>query len=140
MQAQPGVRPLVARASRWSRAADVLQRLTTELAFIAGTHDDLEAVLATRAVRDGLRCGPLTFPNYRLVPDARWLLDLPRERVGARSARERERGVAVHVLGVKTLRRYGFADGASPRTNAPRPGFVRRERRGRFVAYVSCPP
>ncbi len=120
--------------------ADVLQRLTTELAFIAGTHDDLEAVLATRAVRDGLRCGPLTFPNYRLVPDARWLLDLPRERVGARSARERERGVAVHVLGVKTLRRYGFADGASPRTNAPRPGFVRRERRGRFVAYVSCPP
>jgi hypothetical protein len=117
----------------------VLDRLTTELAFIDGTHRDLDAILATRAVRAGLRCGPLTFPNYRLVPDARWLLDLPAERVGARSARRRATGVAIFVLGEKTLRRYGFADGASPRTNAPDPGFVRGPRRGRFVAYVSCP-
>jgi hypothetical protein len=116
----------------------VLDRLTTELAFIAGTHRDLEAILATPAVRDGLGCGPLTFPNYRLVPDARWLLDLPAERVGARSARRRATGVAVFVLGEKTLRRYGFADGASPRTNAPDPGFLRGPRRGRFVAYVAC--
>lgn len=118
--------------------ADVLDRLTTELAFTKGTHDDLEAVLATRTVREGLRCGPLTFPNYRLVPDARWLLDLPQERVGARSARRRPRGAAVFVLGNKPLRRYGFADGASPSTNAPDPGFVRGERRGRFVAYAAC--
>jgi hypothetical protein len=117
----------------------VLDRLTTELAFVDGTRRDLEAVLATPAVRDGLRCGPLTFPNYRLVPDARWLLDLPAGRVGARSARRRATGVAIFVIGEKTLRRYGFADGASPRTNAPDPGFVRGPRRGRFVAYVSCP-
>ena len=119
--------------------AHVVDRLTTELAFIEGTHADLVAVLGTPEVRAALRCGPLTFPNYRLVPDARWLLDLPAERVGARSARRRAHGAAIFVVGEKTLRRYGFADGASPRTNAPDPGFVRGPRRGRFVAYVSCP-
>ena len=117
----------------------VVDRLTAELAFIDATHQDLDAILHTREVRDGLRCGPLTFPNYRLVPDARWMLDLPRERVGARSALRRDRGVAMFVVGRKTLRRYGFADGASPSTNAPDPGFVRSVRRGRFVAYVACP-
>ena len=70
-----------------------------------------------------MRCGPLTFPNYRLVPDTRWMLDLPRERVGARGRRGgASRGVAIFVLGDKALRRYGFADGASPPTNAARPG------------------
>ena len=86
------------------------------------------------------RCGPLTFPNYRLVPDARWILDLPRERVGARSALRRTSGAALFVIGEKSLRRYGFADGASPSTNAPDPGFVPVARRGRFVAYAACPP
>jgi hypothetical protein len=118
--------------------AVVVDRLTAELAFTEASHRDLDAILRTRAVRDGLRCGPLTFPNYRLVPDARWLLDLPAERVGARSAQRRARGVAIFVVGEKALRRYGFADGASPSTNAPDPGFARAERRGRFVAYVSC--
>ena len=117
----------------------VVDRLTAELAFIEGTHADLDAILATPEVRAGMRCGPLTFPNYRLVPDARWMLDLPADRVGARSARRRDAGVAIFVVGRKTLRRYGFADGASPTTNAPDPGFVRGPRRGRFVAYVACP-
>lgn len=116
----------------------VVDKLTAELAFIDASHDDLDAILRTREVREGMRCGPITFPNYRLVPDTRWMLDLPRERVGARSALRRARGVAIFVVGDKSLRRYGFADGASPLTNAPDPGFVRAVRRGRFVAYVSC--
>ena len=41
--------------------------------------------------------------------------------------------------GDKPLRRYGFADGASPSTNAPDPGFVPVARAGMFVAYASCP-
>lgn len=117
----------------------VVEKLTAELAFLDESHRDLEAILATREVRRGMACGPLTFPNYRLVPDARWMLDLPPGRVGARSARRRDRGVAIFVVGEKALRRFGFADGASPSTNAPDPGFVRAARRGRFVAYVSCP-
>jgi hypothetical protein len=90
-------------------------------------------------VQKGLRCGPLTFPNYRLVPDARWVLDLPQSRVGARSARRRERGAAVFVLGTKALKRFGFAQGASPSTNVPDPGFERAVVRRYFAAYVSCP-
>ena len=120
--------------------APVLERLVTELRFTRATHDELVTLLEDPKVQAGMRCGPLTFPNFRLVPDARWILDLPADRVGARSARRRESGVAVFVVGQKALKRYGFADGASPRTNAPDPGFAPVARVGRFSAYASCPP
>ena len=67
--------------------APVVNRLVAELRFIEGTHSGLRAILDDPAVRRDMRCGPLTFPTYRLVPDARWMLDLPAARVGARSAR-----------------------------------------------------
>jgi hypothetical protein len=118
--------------------ADVFDRLATELRFIRHTHEDLVAVLDTRQVADGRRCGPVTLPNYRLVPDTRWILDASQSEVGARSARERRHGVALFYVGEKLMRRYGFADGASPRTNAPSEGFVRAVRVGGFTAYVSC--
>ena len=114
-------------------------RLATELRFIRDTHRELSALLHAPPVQEAMRCGPLTFPNYRLVPDARWILDLPRERVGSRSARRRDRGVAVFMLGDKALRRFGFAQGASPTTNVPDPGFTRVAVRGYFSAYASCP-
>ncbi len=113
--------------------------LADELRFGRGIHDDLAALLHTPQVQAGLRCGPLTFPNYRMVPDARWMLDLPREAVGARSALRRDRGVAVFTIGRDTLRRYGFADGASPLTNVPDPGFAPITRVRRLSAYSACP-
>ena len=113
-------------------------RLATELRFIRDTHDELKALLQSPPVERPLQCGPLTFPNYRLVPDARWILDLPRERVGSRSARRRDSGVAIFMLGDKALRRFGFAQGASPTTNVPDPGFTRVAVRGHFSAYVAC--
>jgi hypothetical protein len=118
--------------------APVLQRLTDELRFSDEVHADLVRIVDAPEVRRDLRCGALTFPNYRLVPDARWILDLPRERVGARSAKRREHGVAIFPIELKTLERYGFADGASPSTNVPDPGFVPVARRGRFAAYSAC--
>jgi Dolichyl-phosphate-mannose-protein mannosyltransferase len=118
--------------------APVVNRLTAELRFIRGTHAELRAVLDAPAVQRSLACGPLTFPNYRLVPDARWMLDLPASRVGARSARRRERGVAMFVVGAKELERFGFAAGASPSTNVPDRGFVPIARNARYVAYASC--
>jgi hypothetical protein len=142
------------RRGRWKRAsiaAGVLglagvavlapstARVGEELRFIRTTHAELVALLDDPRVQRGRRCGPITFPNYRLVPDTRWHLDAPREAVGARSARRRDRGVAIFVLTRKGLRRFGFADGASPTTNVPDPGFAPAARRGRFVAYVSCP-
>jgi hypothetical protein len=118
--------------------APVVGTLRGELRFIKGSHDDLVAILHAPAVQRDLRCGPLTFPNYRLVPDSRWLLDVQAHRVGARSARRRSRGVAIFVLGAKELKRYGFAAGASPSTNVPDPGFVPIARNGRFSAYAAC--
>jgi hypothetical protein len=119
--------------------ADAFDRLATELRFIRSTHDGLTAVLRTSEVRGARACGPVTLPNYRLVPDTRWILDATQKQVGSRSARPRTSGVALLLVGEKLLRRYGFADGASPKTNAPPEGFVRGPRRGGFTAYVSCP-
>jgi hypothetical protein len=112
--------------------------LADELRFGRGIHDDLRALLHSEQVQADLRCGPITFPNYRMVPDARWMLDLPRSDVGARSAKRRDRGVAVFTIGRDTLRRYGFADGASPLTNVPDPGFLPLVRVGRLSAYSAC--
>jgi hypothetical protein len=112
--------------------------LADELRFGRDIHDDLEALVHDRSVQADLRCGPLTFPNYRMVPDARWMLDAPRSAVGARSARRRAHGVAVFTIGRDALRRYGFADGASPLTNVPDPGYAPLVRTGMLSAYSSC--
>jgi len=114
-------------------------RISDELRFIRVSHDGLVALLDAPEVRAAMRCGPLTFPNYRLVPDARWHLDLPRERVTARSARRRPYGVAIFALTPKGLRRFGFADGASALTNLPDPGYTPLARNERFSAYARCP-
>jgi hypothetical protein len=118
--------------------APVVNRLIAELRFIRGTHVELVSILRDPAVQRALPCGPLTFPNYRLVPDARWILDLPAQRVGARSARRRDRGVAMFVVGSKELERFGFAAGASPSTNVPDPGFAPIARNARYAAYAAC--
>jgi hypothetical protein len=118
--------------------APVVNTLRGELRFIKGSHDDLVAILDEPAVRRDMRCGPITYPNYRLVPDTRWLLDLPARRVGARSAQRHTRGVAMFVLGTKELQRYGFAAGASPSTNVPDPGFSPIAHNARFAAYAAC--
>jgi hypothetical protein len=118
--------------------ADAFDKLATEMRFIRRTHDDLTAVLRTPQVTAGRRCGPVTLPNYRLVPDTRWLLDASGRQVGARSAAAHREGVALVFVGRKLLSRYGFAAGTSPRTNAPPPGYVRSVRRGGFTAYVNC--
>jgi hypothetical protein len=119
--------------------ADAFSRLATELRFIRSTHDDLAAVLHTPQVRAARHCGAVTLPNYRLVPDTRWILHAGPRQVGSRSARKRTSGVALLLVGDKLLRRYGFADGASPATNAPPAGFLRSVHRGGVTAYVSCP-
>jgi hypothetical protein len=118
--------------------APVVNRLVAELRFIQGTHAGLRSILDDPAVRRDMRCGPITFPTYRLVPDTRWMLDLPAGGVGARSARRRARGVAIFLVGTKELERFGFAAGTSPTTNVPDPGFVPIARNGRYAAYASC--
>jgi hypothetical protein len=117
--------------------------LRSELRFIDRTHDELTALLAAPRVRAGMRCGPLTFPTYRLVPDARWRLHAGpqaiRTRAGAGGAVRSPGAVAVYIAGdEKFARRFGRADGVSRATNRPpvgAPDVVR----GPFRAYDSCP-
>jgi hypothetical protein len=116
--------------------APSLTNVREEIRFIRATHDSLIATLDDPAVRDGMRCGALTFPTYRLVPDAKW--HLPDATIGARSARRRDRGVEVFALGQKALRRYGFAAGTSPSVNLPTEGFTPVARHGILAAYARC--
>ena len=116
--------------------APSLTNVREELRFIRATHDSLIALLDDPSVREGLKCGPLTFPTYRLVPDARWHLE--DATIGARSARRRDSGVEVFALGQKALRRYGFAAGTSPQVNIPSEGFEPIARHGLLSAYSRC--
>jgi hypothetical protein len=116
--------------------APSLTNVREEARFIRATHDSLVALLDDPAVREAMRCGTLTFPTYRLVPDARWHLE--GARIGSRSALRRERGVEVFALGQKALRRYGLAAGTSPRVNLPSPGYEPLVRHGLLAAYRRC--
>jgi 4-amino-4-deoxy-L-arabinose transferase-like glycosyltransferase len=116
--------------------APSLTNVREEVRFIRATHDSLIALLDDPRVRDAMQCGTLTFPTYRLVPDARW--HLPQARFGARSALRRERGVEVYALGQKALRRYGFAAGTSPSVNLPGEGFEPLARHGLLSAFSRC--
>jgi len=124
-----GVAFLVLKASSF-------ERLRTELRFIDSTHARLETLLASGPVREGMRCGALTFPTYRLVPDARWLLDAGPGRVRSRAEDARPGAVAVYIAGdEKFERRFGRADGVSRTTNVP-PGGTPDLRSGPFSVYV----
>ena len=119
--------------------APTVGKLHRELRFVGDTHAELAESCASPAVRRGLRCGPLTFPNYRLVPDARWLLDLPGDRVRARSQRKFPYGVEIVVYTPKAVDRFGHAAGRRPAHQRARPGFLPAVRTERFGAFVRCP-
>ena len=93
-------------------------------------------------MRDGLRCGALTFPTYRLVPDARWLLDADaravRTRAGPDESVRSPGAVAVYIAGdEKFERRFGRADGVNRATNrTPRGRPILTD--GPFRVYDMC--
>ncbi len=126
-----GIAFLAVKASSFGRLYD-------ELRFIERTHDELAGLLAEPRVRDGMRCGALTFPTYRLVPDARWLLHADARAVHTRAGGRPAGAVAVYITGdEKFERRFGRADGVSRTTNGPpagRPSVAR----GPFTAYGEC--
>ena len=48
---------------------------------------ELNGLLARPEVAAAARCGPITVPNHKLLPEVRWALDLPASGVRARSDR-----------------------------------------------------
>ena len=109
----------------------------TELRFIRATHDELRALLANEPVRAGMRCGALTFPTYRLVPDARWhARALPRPPC-ARAPRTRARArSAVYIAAERRSSRAATgAPTASSRATNALPAAAPTLRSGPFVVF-----
>jgi len=119
-----------------------LARFDAELSFRGAAHDDLVEVLGDPAVRAGMRCGPLTLPNHKLVPDTRWIADLPYERVRARAdpeVRTPRRGVAIYVTGRFALFKHALTSPNDSVLVQVPPRSYRRLKVTRFyTAYVSC--
>lgn len=119
-----------------------LARFEYELSFRGTAHDDLVELLADPRVREGLRCGPLTLPNHKLVPDSRWIADLPYEKVIARAdpkARPADRGVGIYVTSRFAMFKHAITnENDSALVQVPPAGFERVKVTSVYSAYVAC--
>jgi hypothetical protein len=123
-----------------------LSTFTNELTFRGDSHASLRTLLNDPKVRAGLRCGPVSTPNHKLIPDTRWLLDAPARKVIARSdphERSRiDRGVAIYAVNRLSLLRSGFTVGDESTQDTfdsiPMAGFTRVAFTPYYSAYVRC--
>jgi len=122
-----------------------LERFNNELSFRGEQGRSLHRLLETSAVERALRCGPVSVPTHKLIPDTRWVLGLGAGDVVARSdpsaASERKAryGVAVFPVGRTNILRTGFAVNTDAITQVPGQGFRRIATDKYFAAYVRCP-
>jgi hypothetical protein len=119
-----------------------LSRFGAELEFRGRAHQDLTEVLKDPQVQAGLRCGPLTFPNHKLLPDARWIADLPFEKVRARAdpdVGDVPKGVAIYVTSRFAIFKHALTSPSdSALVQVPPPGYERVKVTPYYAAYVSC--
>jgi hypothetical protein len=123
-----------------------LSSFTNELIFRGDSHDSLKALLKNPKVEAARRCGPISTPNHKLIPDSRWILDAKADEVIARSdakqARRIQHGVAIYAVNRTALLRSGFTDGdqsaADTFDSIPMPGFRRLAFTAYYSAYVRC--
>lgn len=131
----------------WTALRVDLARLTNELALRGDARVSLRTLLDDPAVRAAERCGPVLTPNHRIVPDVRWIMDLPDGRVIARSDEAAAPGVrsglAILPARRSILLRHGFDPvDDSPRDTAnvlPPPGYVRIATTPHYSAFARCP-
>jgi hypothetical protein len=64
---------------------DSVTSIRSELRFLADARTDVRALVDDPAVRRAARCGPISLPTYRLVPEIRLQLDADARQVVARS-------------------------------------------------------
>ena len=119
-----------------------LDYFDSELTFRGAAHDDLVRVLESREVQQGLRCGPLSVPNHKLVPDSRWILDVPEDRVIPRAepgAPKPRRGVALVVTSRFAIFKHSWSnDIDSPLIQLPPAGWRRIVTSDFYAAYARC--
>ena len=120
---------------------------TENLTFRGDSHRALVRLLDDPKVRAGLRCGPLSVPNHKLIPEARWILKAGEHGVVARSddaeVKRTRRGVALFTIDRTAFVIEQLADPTVPhnvveRELIPQPGFTRVKANGYFSAYARC--
>jgi hypothetical protein len=114
-----------------------------ELKLRGSSHRSLVDLLDQPDVRDGRRCGPVSTPNHKLVPDARWILGASADEVIPRAddteAQRIQKGVALFVVDRGALLRQALvAETDDPFDNLPLPGFKRIAFTPYYAAYVRC--
>jgi hypothetical protein len=136
-----------------------LSRFDNELRFRGQAHEDLTKVLDDPKVRAGLKCGPLTGPNHKIVPDSRWIAGLGDGDVLARAwmyrvdadpekysaadraavARAKAKGVAIVVTSRFAIFKHAWTDSSDDaRIQVPPAGFQRVKTTRFYAAYVRC--
>jgi hypothetical protein len=114
-----------------------------ELTLRGNSHRSLVQLLDKPDVKAAQRCGPVTTPNHKLVPDTRWILGADADQVVARAdpqqARRKLRGVSLFVVDRGALLRQALvADTDDPFDNVPLPGFHRLAFTDYYAAYDRC--
>lgn len=118
-------------------------KLPREVRLDRDAHAALVGLLDAPPVARAARCGPVTFPTFRLVPMARWHLNADQHAVRARpSGPPLPAGVAVTVFGDVDgglpFRRYALSGSLLPSNNTPPPGFTSVARTRFFEAFARC--
>ncbi len=120
-----------------------LNTFDNDLRYRGEAHEALEEVLAAPAVQAGLRCGPISVPSHKLLPDTRWVTDRGVDGVYARSDRAAQgklgRGVALYVTNRTALLRQALVEESDdPLNSVPLPGYVRVATTSYYAAYAKC--
>ncbi|MEI7889439.1 MAG: hypothetical protein WCI34_03925 [Actinomycetes bacterium] len=118
-------------------------KLRDEIRIDRQVHADLAGLLNRASVRKSLTCGPLTFPSFRLIPDAKLLLGDPVANVRGRAQEPSpKRGVAVTIffedVDQRIADRYGHPGINLPIDEARPPGFKYLEGNDTFSAFGRC--
>jgi hypothetical protein len=123
-----------------------LSYIENELGFRDSGHTELAAILSDPPVKRDLRCGPVSVPNHKLIPDTRWLLDRGASAVIARSQADSapsleakiQHGVAIYALGLAQVRYALVEPSDNPLDEVPLRGFTRIASTPYYAAYANC--
>ncbi|WP_445151058.1 ArnT family glycosyltransferase [Baekduia sp. Peel2402] len=108
---------------------------------------ELARLAKTPAFTLARRCGVVSVPNHKLIPDVRWILHADEDQVRARTDLDdfgqQTKGVQVFVTGPTMLTNstYGpFVPGSrdDARIQVPGPGLRQIDRTEHFLAYAAC--
>jgi hypothetical protein len=115
-----------------------------ELKLRGTSHRSLVELLDKPEVKAAAKCGPVSTPTHKLIPDTRWILDAPADKVVARADPDQDgklagKGLQLFVVDRGALLRQALvADTDDPFDNVPLPGFDRIAFTSYYAAYERC--